>query len=129
MELAQLATSWPRPGVLMVEDDEDARDMVITFLEHHGYPVLAARHGAEALRLLKRASAPGLILLDLGMPVMDGFTFWCFLRADSVFSTIPLVVISATYDAKQTASALGAVAGFEKPVDLRSLLGVVKRYC
>lgn len=129
METVQLAASLPRPGVLLVEDDEDARDIVTTYLERYGYPVIAARHGAEAWRLLKGASTPGLILLDLGMPVMDGFTLRRLLRADPILSTIPVVVISATYDARQASLALGAVAGFEKPLDLGALLNVVKQYC
>lgn len=59
-------------AVLVVDDDDDIRDVVRDLLEDEGYVVEEARHGEEALRFLKRATGPFVVLLDLRMPVLDG---------------------------------------------------------
>jgi CheY-like chemotaxis protein len=114
--------------VLVVEDDADTRAGLVAFVESEGFPVLAAANGREALELLEAAPAPPrLILLDLMMPVMDG---WQFLaerrrRADlrsnsSVVLLSGLAFIDGAPD----------VADFiRKPVDLSVLRACVRRFC
>ncbi len=80
--------------VLIVEDDPSSREMLRRLLEKEGIPVLEAENGQVALEVVGRQT-PGLILLDLMMPVMDGFDFLVHLRANPATSAVPVVVITA----------------------------------
>jgi CheY-like chemotaxis protein len=80
--------------VLVVDDDADFRDLARRMLEREGYRVVQAENGRAALDRLREA-APGVILLDLMMPEMDGFEFVAALRADPVSRSVPVVVITA----------------------------------
>jgi two-component system, OmpR family, response regulator CpxR len=117
----------PCTSILLVEDDADTRAMIRHILERRGYPVMEARHGAEALEQLRSIPEPCLILLDLMMPVMNGEELLAALREKDVLATIPVVVVSA-YDtrAKHLAGTAGHV---KKPMDLASLLAFVRRHC
>ena len=64
-----------RPQILVVEDDPDAREALIDVLEISGYSAEPAGNGREAIDLLRRSSLPSLIILDLQMPVMNGWEF------------------------------------------------------
>src|SRR5262245_62128839 len=81
--------------VLVVEDEPDIRDMMTALLEAQGYTVFGARHGGEALAHLQAGSLPCIILLDLMMPVMDGWTFCQEAQKVPAFASIPIVVVSA----------------------------------
>ncbi len=116
-------------GILVVEDDDDNRDILSMFLEANGYPVMTARNGREALDRLRNFAAPCLILLDLSMPVMDGWALRQEMLGDPVLATIPVVVISAVYDVEREISGLGVAGYFEKPFDFEALLRTVKQYC
>ena len=83
--------------VLVVDDDPDIRDFVQFGLEDEGYRVLTASHGQAALNLLRR-SAVNLILLDMRMPVMDGWTFASLYRQQAA-PCAPIVLITAAQDA------------------------------
>jgi DNA-binding response OmpR family regulator len=80
--------------VLVVEDDPDIRDALAEALESQGYEVDRARDGADALRVA-RARVPDVILLDLMMPVMNGWAFRAAQRGDRALADIPVIVISA----------------------------------
>lgn len=123
------AASVHGTGVLVVDDDDDTRELVSAFLEATGYPVVTAKHGQEALGHLHEFAAPCLILLDLMMPVMDGWTFRREQLRDPMLATIPVIVITATHDARQAASALGAASYLEKPLDFRALARTVQQFC
>lgn len=113
-----------RPTVLVIDDDPAILRTVADILSDEGYNVVTAANGAEGLELLDRV-APGLILLDMRMPVMDG---WEFARAlDSRRQAIPLVVMTAAQDARQWAREIGAAAYVAKPFDLIELLDTVER--
>jgi CheY-like chemotaxis protein len=114
--------------VLVVDDDSGLRGMVATALEITGYTVRQAGHGLEALEALQRET-PCVILLDLMMPVMDGWTFRQQQLAHPSFATIPVVVMSAHHRAQQAARDLGATAYVVKPFDLDSLLHIVRTEC
>ncbi len=93
------------PRVLIVDDKEENRYYLQALLTGHGFAVDAARHGAEAL-ILARQRAPDLVVSDLLMPVMDGFTLLRHWKADAKFKAIPFVVYTATYT--EAADALAA---------------------
>jgi CheY-like chemotaxis protein len=114
--------------VLVVEDDVDAREAMKSALELHGYPVVTAADGSEALDQLRNGLKPCLILLDLMMPGMDGFQFVNEKRQDPRISGIPVVIYSGHHDAKSNAARLGAEGYFQKPVDVQSLLSLVETY-
>lgn len=112
--------------VLLVEDEADIRAALSEALETEGYSVACAENGCEALELLRRRVAPRVILLDLMMPVMDGWTLRDELRRDARLRKIPIAVTSALvpFD-RQTALRVDAVIG--KPVDLGHLLQTLER--
>jgi CheY-like chemotaxis protein len=114
--------------LLIVEDDEDAREALVFFLENEGYRVLEASHGEEALRHL-RSTEVCAILLDLMMPVMNGWTFRAEQLKDPRLANIPVAVITADETATLNTAALGVDELMVKPVDLRRLLAFVDRHC
>jgi CheY-like chemotaxis protein len=112
--------------VLLVEDDVDVREAVADTLEDAGYRVLSARHGLEALELLRGGNMrPCVILLDLMMPVMDGWQFRAEQRNDPQLAGIPVVALSAHGSLYE----LGAADHLRKPVQLRALMDAVARFC
>jgi CheY-like chemotaxis protein len=115
-------------SILIVEDDEDAREALVFFLENEGYHVLEASHGEEALHHLRNTEVCA-ILLDLMMPVMNGWTFRSEQLKDPRIASIPVAVITADENATQSAAALGVQELMVKPVDLRRLLAFVDRHC
>ncbi len=116
--------------VMIVDDDPDIRGAVLETLEDEGYVALGARNGQEALALLRSLPVqPGLILLDMMMPVMDGQTFRAEQLADRAISEIPVVVMTADGSVGKKAAKLQAAALLKKPVELEGLLDVVRRFC
>ncbi len=96
-------------ALLLVDDDERVREALVALLEAQGYPVVGAANGREALDVLRvRGLRPGLILLDLMMPVMDGWQFRAAQLADAELATVPVVVFSAHPRARETAVSLRA---------------------
>lgn len=117
--------SKEKRSVLIVEDDPDIRESIQDIAELDGFQVYGAENGKAALDLLEKIPRPpGLILLDLMMPVMDGQTFMKHLK-DSSNSTIPVVIISA---AKKDLSG-SFVEIVEKPADARKILNLINKYC
>jgi CheY-like chemotaxis protein len=93
--------------VLVVDDDGEMRDAVAGELVRHGYEVVAARHGADALSLLARLRDTGLpsaIVLDLAMPVMDGYEFLAARAEVPDLAAIPVVIMSAAPPNRDLAS-------------------------
>ena len=115
--------------MLVVDDDDGIRDAVADALEVEGYVVVRARDGEEALSQV-RAGPPRVIVLDLMMPIMDGWTFVERCRADSLCTDIPIVVVSASHNLRVAASSLtakGVSAVIAKPFSLDVLIGAVDR--
>ena len=117
-----------RGSVLIVEDDPDARDSLCALLETEGYRVRAAGHGEEALRMLRSAGAC-IVVLDIFMPVMNGFEFLCEKSRDPALARLPVIVVSADATAVQQASHRGVAAALTKPVDHDRLLDLIRRHC
>src|SRR5689334_4531116 len=117
-------------SVLIVEDDEDIRELLADVLRDQGYPVLTAKNGIEALASLRSgAKHPGLILLDLMMPVMNGFQFLEAFRGDPDLKSIPVTVVTAHGALAAAERDALAVPILAKPVALPVLLETVARHC
>ena len=113
--------------ILVVEDNDDVREMMAVTLELEGHHAVTAANGREALDMLRRGLEPSLILLDLMMPVMNGWDFKAAVEADPVLRDIPIVVVSA--GAGESVARAAAQAFVAKPIDVERLLAVVGDYC
>jgi CheY-like chemotaxis protein len=116
--------------ILLVEDDEDIRDVVADILEQNGYHVERAIDGAEALDKLRAAAVPPkVIFLDLLMPVMDGAAFRAEQMRDPKLAAIPVVVMSALADGPTRAAALSPAEYLGKPIHSRELVVMAEKMC
>jgi CheY-like chemotaxis protein len=113
--------------VLVVDDDADIRETVSLILEDEGYEVVSAPDGAAALAELRDGSPPDLILLDLMMPVMDGWQFREEQLRDPSLEAIPVVVLSADAGLRDKAGYFGG-AFLAKPVNIDALLAAIASY-
>jgi DNA-binding response OmpR family regulator len=117
-----------RGPVLIVEDDPDIRAALADVIAEDGHEIMTAVNGRDALDQLRATDVPpSVIVLDLMMPVMDGWQFAAGLREVAAWSTIPIVIVSAGDDVESEARALGARGHLRKPVDLDELLAMVVR--
>lgn len=117
-----------RQHILVVEDDRDVRETMVEILEDEGYTVSGAENGREALAALRDEPArPDLILLDLMMPIMNGFQFRDEQLKDAQLARIPVVLISADSDVRGNAEKLNVAAFMVKPVKIQPLLDVIER--
>jgi CheY-like chemotaxis protein len=119
----------PNKKILVIEDDATTRDAVAITLRDGGYAVSEAANGQEALHHLRSTTPPNLILLDLRMPVMNGWEFRKQQTQDPALQSIPVVIVSADANVPQKAAALGVTGYLIKPVDPDKLLEAVQRYC
>jgi two-component system, sensor histidine kinase len=111
--------------ILLVEDDPDIRVSMESILKEEGFGIVACSNGRDALTKLGSMTAPDLIILDLMMPVMDGWQFRIQQKNDPVLAQIPVIAISA--DASFKAAAIDAAAYLNKPFDHASLMGAIER--
>jgi len=110
--------------VLIVDDDPDLLEVTSFVIENEGMAVETARNGEEALALLRAGRLPRLVLLDLMMPVMNGWEFLDEVANDPSLKVIPIVVLTAA-DHSQVPGAMDVLC---KPMDLKALLRVVEHY-
>jgi two-component system chemotaxis response regulator CheY len=125
-DLGNAMLTMPQSRILVVDDDTSIRSFVEMALDSEGYAVATAMNGAQALAVTGEIQ-PDLILLDMRMPIMDG---WTFARAyrDKPGPHAPIVVITAATDAGERAAEIQADGYLGKPFDLDELLGLVLRY-
>ena len=112
-------------SLLVVEDDADIRETLDGLLSMEGFHVIGCSNGREALDWLHRSPKPDVILLDLMMPVMDGWQFRVAQKHDPELATIPVVALSA--DATAKAAAIDADAYLKKPVEYETLIDTIDR--
>lgn len=112
--------------VLVVEDDDSIREVIKEVLQIEGFAVISVCNGKEAIEVLSKSRNPCLIILDLMMPVMNGWEFLKAAKANSAIAAIPIVVASAGIDYGQTVDAERVL---KKPIDLNGLLKIVYHYC
>jgi CheY-like chemotaxis protein len=122
--LHQSVTHCP---VLIVEDDDDLREMMAQLLSLEGFQAAAVANGQEALEYLRQGTAPDLILLDMMMPVMDGWEFRRRQKSDPSMAEVPVIVLSALDQGRITD--ISAEAILKKPLDFDRLLELVRTYC
>jgi len=117
-------------NILVVEDDDHVREMLIELLQDEGYQPAEATDGLAALEVLREAEAPpALILLDLMMPRMNGWELRAALTADPHLADIPIILLSARTDIQQHRRALDVAEHLPKPIDFARLLDLVAHYC
>lgn len=111
-----------RPLVLIVEDDPDLGDAMVSFLKDEGLDSKLARDGDQAMRLVDDLK-PAAMILDLMMPRRDGFSVLRELRADGRISTLPVIVVTAIFGLSERlyATELGAADYITKPFELAEL--------
>jgi CheY-like chemotaxis protein len=114
--------------ILVVEDDTSIRELLVELLESEGYEVASAVNGLEGLKILQSQKNPDLILIDLMMPVMDGYSFRTEQLKNNEWSKIPTVVMSAEANAKEKMKNFSITAFLSKPVELDTILKTVARY-
>lgn len=112
--------------VLVVDDDPAIRGLVSDALRSEGYTVDLAAHGREALEAM-RARRPATVVLDLMMPVMDGWEFLAQCRRRLPCASVPVAIMTAAQDAALAASKLGVQGYLTKPFELEAVLAVVDR--
>lgn len=118
-----------RSTILLVDDNEDSRIMLRRFLDSHGYRVLEAVNGLEAVELAQ-SECPDLILLDLNMPVLDGLVATERIRASrAACRNVPIIAITAfdTYGMKEAALEAGCNSYISKPVDFDQITRLLHR--
>jgi CheY-like chemotaxis protein len=114
--------------ILVVEDDTSIRELLVELLESEGYTVASAVNGLEGLKILQTDTIPDLILIDLMMPVMDGYSFRTEQLKNPLWSKIPTVVMSAEANAKEKMKNFNITAFLSKPVELETILKTVARF-
>ena len=118
-------TVAPRKRILLVEDDLGIRQALCGILEEEGYDVALADNGRAALDILRAGAAPDVIVLDLRMPVMDGWEFRAAQKNDPALASIPVIAVSA--DGSGKAAAIAAHAYLRKPLSTTNLLDTISR--
>jgi CheY-like chemotaxis protein len=114
-----------QPDILVIDDDPAILATVAEILHDEGYHVRMAGNGMEGLVALEQ-QLPALILLDMRMPVLDGWGFVRALRERGV--RVPFVVLTAAQDARRWAQEVGATGFLPKPFDLLELVAVVEQF-
>jgi CheY-like chemotaxis protein len=113
--------------ILVVDDDPNLVRLMTKFLKLEGFAPVPAANGQEALEYLRAGGLAHVILLDLRMPVMDGWTFRRHQKQEPDIADIPVVVLSGV-DSDRVHE-LDAAASFHKPVSFPEVVGVVRRLC
>jgi CheY-like chemotaxis protein len=119
-----------KASVLVVDDDADIRETIGMLLARHGFPVSTACDGADALAQLRAGAHPGLILLDLMMPRMNGEEFRRSQLQEPSLATIPVVVLSGAGRSQDLLQRIDkGVEVLPKPIELSELMETVRRFC
>lgn len=113
--------------VLVVDDDDDSRDLIVQLLEKHGYSAGKAENGKVALQHLEAGFDPDLVLTDLMMPVMSGWELHAALKARLAWASIPIIILAGMTPEQR--GQLTVEDSFEKPMDLPVLLKRIGELC
>ncbi len=111
-------------SILVIDDEADLRETLSIILNEEGYEVMSAGNGAEALDRLRSGASPSLILLDLMMPVMNGWQFRAAQRQDPQLARIP----AADAGVEKKAASLQVADCLKKPLELAKLLRTIERH-
>jgi CheY-like chemotaxis protein len=122
------ASVQARKKILVVEDNRVARDSLVSAVTNAGFDAVPAANGADALALLRGGTPVDMIILDLVMPVMDGWEFLKAQKRDLALSSIPVLVLSGLDDLGGRASSLGVVGVLQKPVEFERLCDCIRGF-
>lgn len=115
--------------ILIVDDDRDIRETLKELVEQEGLAAICAENGEDALAELRTGNVlPCVILLDLTMPVMDGFAFRAAQLADPALAAVPVVVMTADGNLEDKRKRIGAERALRKPMEVDELLDVIAVY-
>lgn len=114
--------------ILVIEDEADIRETIKDILELEGFSVETAENGQVGLEKLHSSDRPCLILLDLMMPVMNGWQFLDEVRQQDILATIPIVVVSAAADVTDVKRQYGCDI-MKKPASIDALMEIARSYC
>ena len=112
--------------IMVIEDDEDLREVIGDALAGRVH-IIEAAHGRAALDLIETRGLPDLFLLDMNMPVMNGWQFASELQARGV-RHVPIIVLTAAHDAARSADEIGATGHLGKPFAIRELVAIVETH-
>jgi CheY-like chemotaxis protein len=115
--------------VLLVDDDSPSVEALREMLEYEGLQVVWEQNGRDALSRLRESGKYCVILLDLMMPVLDGYGFRQQQLEDPALASIPVIVITADGKAAEKAKQLGTEVYFRKPISPPDLLRAIRKYC
>jgi DNA-binding response OmpR family regulator len=110
------------PTVLVVDDDDNVRQTLAERLETSGYEVLLARDGRDAFEVIARGVNPDVILLDVVMPIMDGWHFLSARLRDPSIVAVPVVLMSGGQEAERQSHKIGVCGFIRKPLDIGDLV-------
>jgi CheY-like chemotaxis protein len=118
-----------KPKVLLIEDHEQNRYLATFLLEKHGYAVVSASDGRAGIELAKTVE-PGLILLDIQLPLMDGYTVARELRSDPALRNIPIIAVTsyAMVGDREKSLAAGCNGYLEKPINPDTFVTEIERF-
>ncbi len=118
-----------KPKILVIEDNEQNLYLVTFILERSGYEVIQARDGREGIELAIQIK-PALILLDIQLPVMDGYAVARELRNNPVIGDVPIVAVTsyAMVGDREKILAAGCLGYIEKPIDPETFMGEIEKY-
>jgi CheY-like chemotaxis protein len=114
--------------VLIVDDDDDMRDMEELCVSVDGFDTATASDGVRALEWLRAAHEPSLVLLDLRMPRMNGFELLSVMKRDPALAAVPVVIVTGDAAAGTSAMAVGAAAFLVKPLEADEITAAVRRF-
>jgi CheY-like chemotaxis protein len=116
--------------ILLIEDDSDIRRNMKRLLELEGYTVQVAENGHIGLKSLQAMTElPALIILDLTMPVMDGFEFRVQQKLDSRIADVPVAIMTADGKIDEKRVRTAANVAIKKPADIDTIIAIVRQFC
>ncbi len=113
-------------SILIVEDDKETRNLMLTILKEEGYLVEVASDGLEGLEKLSKVVKPTLVLLDLLLPDMSGWEFINQIENRQIYDSIEIVIVTALMVQDKSANAKEFI---RKPFQIETLLGIADKYC
>lgn len=127
--MTEPSTDQGRATLLLVDDNDDAREALAYLIEQTGCQVIEARNGEQALTVLQQGLRPDLILLDLMMPGLDGWAFRSEQQKLDGAADVPVVIYSGSPTVEEDAAQLKVAGWLRKPLDFDRLLKVVHEHC
>ena len=120
----------PKEGpVLVVDDDEPFRTEIVEALQRSGYSVVSAGDGREALEYLRGDNTPALVILDMMMPLMEGWTLFEAVKRDPRLASLPIVLLTCLGDGQEQIPAQDVTGYLKKPVRMTKLLSIAAEHC